>query len=122
MSVTLTGSTYTATLPNPIQPLEFRQPVKHTVNFMTDGGTRYGYDKGITEYVTRMNFIMTDSQEVSDLVGLFTTDAQGTTNTFTMNDPWGVDHTVRFSHSTLDGRIMELKKDSVWQVSLEFIE
>ena len=122
MSVTLTGATYTVTLPNPVQPLHFRQPVKYTTTFQTDGGTRYAYDKGITEYITRMDFVVSDSQEISDLRNLFVSDVKGTTNTFTMNDPWGDNHTVRFTHDTLDGRLIEIKKDSLWELSLEFIE
>ena len=122
MSVTLTGSTYTVTLPNPIQPLSFRQPVKYTVAFQTDGGTRYGYDKGITEYVTTMSFVVDDGTEISDLRNLFELDAKGSTNTFTLNDPWGSNHTVRFNHESLVGRLLELKKDSLWQVNLEFVE
>ena len=122
MSVILTGSTYTVTLPNPIQPLEFRQPVKYTTTFQTDGGVRYGYDKGITEYLTRMSFVVSSSQEISDLRNLFASDAKGTVNTFTLTDPWGANHAVRFSHDTLDGRLSELKKDSLWLVDLEFLE
>lgn len=100
MSVTLTSATpETVVLPNPINPATVKNRQRFNTTFRTDSGTRYVYSKGVTEDSWEFSFYLSSS-ELSDLRTFFD-DVDGMTDTFTMNDHDGNDHTVRFSADTL---------------------
>lgn len=113
-----TTPTDSVTLPDPITPYEGRRIQKFNVTQMTDGGTDYVYDKGITKYIYPMNFVITSPSVIDDLRDFFDNTTNGQEETFAMNDPFGTEYTVRFNQSVLN--IVEHKKNGVYEVTLEF--
>jgi predicted Zn-dependent peptidase len=122
MSVTLSDGTTTVTLPNPNAPIKYRRPRTHSLSFQTEGGVRYGQDKGIVEYVSELTFMVTTAQEAADLDTLFTA-VGGMSETFTLTD-WDAAAytTTRFTHDTLEGRVEEIRDGQLWRVKLGFTD
>lgn len=118
MSVILTKGATAVTLPDPLAPYTNKTTQKFNVAQMTDGGTDYVYDKGITKYIYPMNFVVTSSSTITALRAFFDTTVNGMVETFTLTDPFGATPTVRFNQSALT--IVEHKKQGVYEFSLEF--
>ena len=122
MAVTLTDGITTATLPNPNAPITYRQTRTHSLSFQTDGGVRYGQDKGVVEYVSELTFVVTDSTEIADLRTLFAA-VGGMSEAFTLTDWDAASYTTtRFTHASLEGKIIEIKDGALYRVSLGFVD
>ena len=118
MSVALTKDATVVTLPDPLAPYTNKTVQKFNVAQMTDGGTDYVYDKGITKYTYPMRFMVTTEATITALRSFFDTTANGMVETFTLTDPFGATPTVRFNQSALT--IVEHKKQGVYEFALEF--
>lgn len=123
MSVTLTHgispNDTVVVLPNQTIPYEHKRIKKHNVHFLTDGGTDYVYNKGITKYLYVMNMVITSETTIDELRSFFDTTVNGMVETFTMSDPYDDEATVRFNQQELN--IIEHKKQAVYEVNLEFV-
>jgi len=123
MSVTLacTGVS-NVVLPNPTVPVNYRTPKNYPVTFQTDGGVRYGYNKGVIDYISDLNFVVTSQTVITNLIALWVA-VDGQAYEFSLTD-WDTNTytTTRFNHQSLEGRITEVRDGSLWRVRLGFVD
>lgn len=111
-----------ATLPDPQAPYVGDAPEFYNTSFITDGGTRYVYNKGVKENFYVMNFAITDPAIFQGIIDLFENYTLASQKTFEFIDPRGnLKSGARFTHTSIRDRIREIKLNKLWTLSLEIV-
>jgi len=89
-------------------------------SFLTDGGQRFVYGKGVNKRYYKGDFVITSQAVFDAFVSFFETQAVAMQNTFSVALPSGstIDD-VRFNHNTIRDRIAQHKTGKHYTVSFE---
>jgi len=94
-SVTFSKGETILVLPAPIPGSTIRK-VKHQASFLTGGGQRIAYDKGITRNEIDLDFMALTVTQLAALESFYDDTVSGVLQTWTYIDSNGDSHTARF--------------------------
>lgn len=115
-----TTPTTTVVLPSPRPGFVPGAPVMYDNSFLTDGGTRYVYGKGVKRNLYAADFVITNAAVFAALVDFFENKAEGMVKTFDVQLPDLTTITgCRFTHSSLADRISQEKTNKFYKARLE---